>query len=214
MHVLKYSSNIMKKLLYALCALVLLQISTPLNAQVDKNLPRQYSAEDYLLILKNNALLVRLPNNQLKKEALEKSGATNELKELIRETELERKDIRLAFLQTYTFGKIYFYEDYDYKAIQTGNLSGVLTDFEGNIIQDGQLPDQYLVGSFGSTDQMNLDAFIVMDKNFVLLDSPFPYYQRTHYFLSLLTYSKAEVIEKWNERLFLHYTAWFGDGIL
>lgn len=204
----------MKKLLYLLLPLFFLMgWSNSAQGQVDKNLPRKYTAEDYLLILKNNALLVRLPNNQNKKEALEKMGDKEGLRELIRETDLERKDIRLAFVQTYTFGKIYFYEDYNHKAIQTGELKGVLTDFEGNTIPESQLPTQYLIGAFGQTDLMDLDAFVVMDKDFVLLESPFPYYQRTRYFLSLLTYGKAEVIERWNERLFSLYARWFSEGI-
>ncbi len=203
----------MKKLLNTLslfCLLAFMLLYNGTHAQEDKPDSKASQAKQNLRVLRDHALLVRLPNYTLKREALQKAGRDKEMRELELQIKTEKKDIRLAFLKTYTFGKIYFYEDYDYKAIESGNLEGVLTNFEGETIVKEALPKQYLVGSFSATEKLDLDAFVVMDKNFILLDPPFPYYQRTRYFLSLLTYSKAQVIELWNRRLFSKYAAWFG----
>lgn len=204
----------MKKLRIAsILILLLLGFSAKISAQVDKNLPRKYSAEEQLLMLKNNALLVRLPNNLNKKKALIRTGDEKALKEFERELAIERKDIKLAFLQTYTFSNVYFYEDYEYEAVESGKLSGILRDVNDKVVPNEKLPNDYLIGSFGLTERLDLDAFVVMDKHFVQLDYPFPYYQRMRYFLSLLTYSKAEAIEIWNEKLFAKYRKWYGSSI-
>jgi hypothetical protein len=179
----------------------------------DPNLPRTYSVQDHLLILRHSALLVRLPNNQNLIKAYQRAGRTSEIKALKAEIEQTKKDIILAFRQTYTFGKVYFFNDYDHKAVREHNLKGILIDRFEKPVVEAALPNEFLIGAFGSTEQLTLDAFVVMDRNFNQLKSPFPYYQRSNYFLSIFTYSKAEVIEHWNEKLLNKYNQWFSEGI-
>lgn len=205
----------MKKHLYILVLSLLTVVLLPKQtfAQLDPNLPRNYSLEDHLLILRHSALLVRMPNPTSKIQALKQAGLFKKAKEVETENTLERKEILLAFRQVYTFGNVYFFEDYNFKKVQEGNLNGILTNKFGEPVPEAILPNEFLVGAFGQTEMQKLDAFVAMDKNFTQLNAPFPFYQRSNYFLSLLTYSKAEIIQKWNEKLNAKYNVWFSEGI-
>ncbi len=205
----------MKNNLYSLlfACLALSFLPNKATGQLDPNLPRNYSLEDHLLILRHSGILVRLPNPENKIVALKQAGLFTKAKELEEENFLERKETLLAFRQVYTFGKVYFFEDYNYKKVQEGNLKGILINKFGETVPEAILPNEFLIGAFGQTEMQNIDAFVVMDKNFTQLKTPFPFYQRSTYFLSLLTYSKAEIIQKWNEKLNAKYNTWFSEGI-
>jgi hypothetical protein len=131
-------------------------------------------ASQQIVGLKEGALLVRLKQNSLKIQALEKYGRTAEAKDETKKMELENASTIRAVKSSYSFSKVYFfYAEYSDR-ISKRDWNGLVLDTNLNPVD---LPKDLfiLVGEFGETKEMNIDAFVILNEKFEQLGKPFPF---------------------------------------
>jgi len=131
-------------------------------------------ASQQIVGLKEGALLVRLKQNSLKIQALEKYGRSAEAKDETKKMELENASTIRAVKTSYSFSKVYFfYAEYS-DQISKRAWNGLVLDTNLNPVD---LPKDLfiLVGEFGETKEMNIDAFLILNDRFEQLEKPFPF---------------------------------------
>ncbi len=179
----------------------LLLISSGSFAQ-KKVKPKETSRAN-IVMLKTGALLVRLKTSDLKINALKSKGMEKEAEEIRLAQEVTNKKIVAAFRQDYQFSKVYFFYSSHSNKIKEGAHKGYLLNFE--MLPDSSFTGQdYLVGEFDESQNTQIDAFIIKDKNYVQLKKPFPsFVKQTEYGVS--TRSNNEMVTTINENLFDFY---------
>lgn len=168
------------------------------------------SAQRDLKRLKNGALLVRLQENSRTIEALKKAGKNERAEEYRKKQYRENRATLLSFRETFDFCPVYFFYASDSDSIRYGKLEGVLFDVNREQVPAAKVPRHYFTGEFAETPNLGIDGFIIMDRFMIPLEEPFPFYQREHAFLGLVTYSKAQILERLDKKLNDHYELWFG----
>lgn len=201
----------------------LLLISFSFYAQTIEE--RKEKSESDIILLKENALLVRLQSRQKTIELLEQKGLPKKAKYYKEKQETESKELARAF-KNFDFCKVYFFYAHESELIQEGKLDSVTimdenlnpVQFELDtffIAEVGDLPKNYDLDTIqpeeskkrfkkkksysGGTD-MGIKCLYIRDQNFNILDKPFPFYQRYHP-LPLTNLTNEEVILKLNEKL-------------
>ncbi len=162
----------------------LLITALSMNAQQAFNTKEdKITATSHIKALNTGVLLVRLPSNRKKIEALEKTldqDLTNKeyknvlktLNRTLKETEKLHSGIISAMESVYSFSLFGFFMDYDTRQVLEG--SGKLyhadmeTEFELN-----KAASAYVL-SVGSTTETPINAFLVMDLDLHILAQPFP----------------------------------------
>ena len=176
--------------------------STACYAQKKRVKPRDKARAD-IVMLKGGALLVRLKTSELKINALKSKGMLKEA-ELIRVgQESTNKQIVEAFWKEFHFCKVYFFYSNNSEKIKSGNYNGCLMNVNMEI--DSSFTGQnYLTGEFDESETAGIDAFVLKDKNYDQLKSPFPYMIKLNQAL-VTTRSPAKAVKALNDKLFDFY---------
>jgi hypothetical protein len=156
---------------------------------------------EHLQNLKNGALLVRLPTAQNKIKSLLDIGLEKQANKVAREQQLENIKVFLAFKSAYDFSKVYFFYNLSSESIQNGN-------FKGHLLNENLEPDPnvdysgpYYIAEFDVIQTTGLSALVIKDKNFNLLQKPFPYYAKQFDVFPLFRRSKLDVVKTLNKGL-------------
>lgn len=167
-------------------------------------------AKSDLQKLRNGMLLVRLQTAANKIDALVKIGRSEEAKAATLEQYRENKETILAFSQVFTFCPVYFFYADDSEEIRRGNLAGHIFNTDLVAAEDSTgLPEHYFTGEFAETTNLGIDGFILMDKDLIPLESPFPFFQRRYILFNTITLSKAKILDRYNAKLQRTYEMWF-----
>jgi hypothetical protein len=160
-------------------------------------------ARNNIVMLKEGALLVRLRTSELQIEGLKKMGKTEEAEKLKAEQEARNNSIIAAFKKEFTFCKVYFFYSNHSAEVTAGNCRNIIFDADMNIYGNFNC-EKCLVGEFDKSETSSMDAFIMKDRNYDQLKSPFPYLVRLNQaFVS--TRSDEQIVKRLNERLFEFY---------
>ena len=191
--------------LKAVVLVVLLGMGFTLAAQEDLQ-----KAKQQLRQLKSGMILIRLNTKDINVKALESMGRKEQAREL-REKQYQRnKESILAFSEIFDFCPVYFFYAPVSDEIVNGNLKGNIFDADLKVIENvDSLPDTWFVGSFGKTPRLGIEGFVLMDQYLEPLSAPFPFYQRKHIFLGLVSLSRGQMAESYNAKLKKTYRNWF-----
>lgn len=181
--------------------LILLLITTTTFAQ--KKVKPKDVARFNIVMLKGGALFVRLKTSDLKINALKSKGMNKEAEEIRLAQEATNNLIVKAFRNEYQFSKVYFFYSNHSDKIKAGNHKGYLLNFEMQVDSSFTGPN-YLVGEFDESQNTQMDAFIVKDKNYEQVKKPFPsFVKQTEAVVSTRSYNK--VVKLLDEKLFEFY---------
>lgn len=172
---------------------------------------KKEEARENLKKLKDGALLIRLQTSQMKIDALKKRGLVEDAKKAEQKQYDENKEIILSFSQIFDFCPVYFFYSDKSEDIMENRIEGTIFDANQNLVAGTELPNFFLVGEFGNTQKLSLHGLVLMDQFMVPLEYPFPFYQRQFVFFSLFELSKAEMAERYDNRLKVLYAKWFGE---
>lgn len=151
-------------------------------------------------MLKQTALFVRLRTSDLKINGLKQKGKDKEAEEIKTNQEIENKAIVASFRSNFDFCKVYFFYSSNSTEVKKGNYKQYL--FDSNFQKDSTFTgNNYLVGEFDESTTTHIDAFIIKDKNYVQLNSPFPFLTRCNT-MFVATRTKDEVVKQLNKQLF------------
>ena len=100
------------------------------------------------------------PTQSKKVEALRKAGRNEEGDQLKAKMEAEQQAWVNAFKAEYDFGKVYFFYDYNARAIVSGDLSSVF-DFNFNLIEE-DLEPKFLVAGPDETETFSLNGILLL----------------------------------------------------
>jgi len=167
-------------------------------------------ARELLQELKQGVLLVRLPTAQYQLEALREAGRQKERAALQRKLYEEERATLLSFKNTFRFCPVYFFPATASDSVRQGLFEGILFDVDGHPVEPTALQGTIFTGEFSETPKQGIEGFILMDQNMVPLQAPFPFYQRKHGFLGLISRSKAEILEDYQAKLEDYYHSWQG----
>ncbi|MBX7183100.1 MAG: hypothetical protein K1X82_13390 [Bacteroidia bacterium] len=160
-------------------------------------------ASNQIINLKEGALLIRLKKNSLKVEALRKYGREQEAKEEERRMELENASTIRAIKTSYTFSRYYFFYSENSDLLRARKWDGIVLD---STLMPVNLPKNlfYLVGEFGETREMNIDAFVVLDSQYIQMEKPFPFMVKRINNL-VANRKKEDIIRILNDKFFEFY---------
>lgn len=169
-------------------------------------------AKERLQNLKEGMLLVRLQTSSKQIQALEERGMLQEAEAYRQKQYDENKETILAFRKVFDFCPVFFFYADDSEAIRSKALEGTIFDSQLEVLTNTRdLPDFFLTGEFAETPNLKIDGFVIMDEQMLPLKSPFPFYQREHILLGIITLSKGKMIENLNTRLWDTYRLWFEE---
>lgn len=167
------------------------------------------SAEQHISNLKKGALLVSLKSKKNTIKAFEAKGL-NERAEMLREEQtLKNKEIINAFNEKYDFSDVYYFYDFDSRAVKEGDLKGVMLNEELEK-DDGIVPESgsYYIARVGNvyseTFQDDISGIVIMDRNMEQLEKPFPFYVKKRVFF-VVERTIPEMVEILNEKLSKYY---------
>lgn len=166
-------------------------------------------ARERLHNLKNGMLLVRLQTSQKQIDALMERGMLEEA-EAVRQAQYEEnKESILAFSQIFDFCTVYFFYADKSGAIRDKDLAGNIFNSDMEVLNNAAgLPDYFLTAEFAETPNLKIDGVVIMDEQMLPLEGPFPFYQREHILLGLISLSKGKMVERLNSRMHDLYAMW------
>jgi hypothetical protein len=166
-------------------------------------------AKERLENLKNGMLLVRLQTSQKQIEALVDRGMEEEGEARRQEQYEENKESILAFSQVFDFCPVYFFYADKSEAIRDKQLAGNIFNSDLVVLQSvSELPEFFLTAEFAETPNLKIDGVVIMDEQMLPLEAPFPFYQREHILLGLISLSKGSMVERLNARMHDLYNMW------
>lgn len=184
--------------------LVFLLFSSPtIHAQTELE-----EAKIHLQKLSKGMLLVRLQTDSLKITFLEELGRKKEADQVRKAVYQEQREIILSFKKTFHFCPVYFFYSSQTSAIQNGKLYGHIFDHNLELVENDSIPKIYYTAKFAKTENLGINALVIMDNYLIALKAPFPFYQRQYLFFSLFKQSKAAMAERLNKRLFQYAEIW------
>ena len=159
--------------------------------------------------LKKGMLLVRLQTGNKQVNALMDKGLLEEAEAIRQEQYEENKEAILAFSQVFDFCPVYFFYSDESEAIRAKELSGVIFNSDLEMLNNvSALPEYFLTAEFAETPNLKIDGVVIMDEKMLPLEAPFPFYQREHIMLGLISLSKGKMVERLNKRLHEQYKLW------
>lgn len=168
-----------------------------LSAQSDQD-----QAKERLVKLHNGMLLIRLQTSEKQINALTEQGRTEEAEEIRQRQYDENKETILAFSQVFDFCPVYFFYAGDSEKIRSGELAGVIFNSDLEVLANtAGLPEYFLTGEFSETPNLKIDGLVIMDEQMLPLEAPFPFYQREHILMGIITLSKGQMVERLNVRM-------------
>ncbi|MCB0568565.1 MAG: hypothetical protein KDC66_02325 [Phaeodactylibacter sp.] len=181
--------------------------------------------------LKAGTLLVRLPSQQAKIDAMQQvmassntsEAARDRLKSQIETTITNQRVFNLnmvqAFQEAYDFSKALFFYDTNTSRLKSGDQSGIFLD--NNLEADPSIrpgDGPFFILHFGSTSSETSDgveAMIILDSQFERLEKPFPFYQRLNDFSAFIgsflpkpnqkTEDALRIVGKLNKKLHTYF---------
>lgn len=142
------------------------------------------SPERHIRDLHEGILLVRLPSNQRKIEALETMLGNAELSDKDRDriaqnlekTKIETRQLHDAYInafhEEYSFSRYGFFLDYNTPLIREGKIEPF--EAEGATEVYALPDDNWYILSIGHTSGMKVDGMQVLDSTFTVIERPFP----------------------------------------
>ena len=159
--------------------------------------------------LKESFILVRLQTDSLKLKALESRGLHREAEILKRRQYLENREIILSFQQTFDFCPVYFFYSNKSDEIRKGNIVGNVFDYELEIVSSEKLQSEtFFTAEFAKTENLGINALVLMDHFLLPLKAPFPFYQRQYVFFSMIRQGKGTMAKRFNKKLHEYHEAW------
>ena len=166
-------------------------------------------AKERLDNLKNGMLLVRLQTSQKQIDALMDRGMIEEAEDLKQEQYEENKEAILAFSQVFDFCPVYFFYADKSEDIRSKELADNIFNSDLEILTNtADLPEYFLTAEFAETPNLKIDGVVIMDEQMLPLEAPFPFYQREHIMLGLISLSKGKMVERLNTRMHDLYEMW------
>jgi hypothetical protein len=215
------------KLFKTLILLSALLGSSSLSAQ-DMTLLEE-RAQAAIASLKQGTLVVRLPSQRTKLEAMQAVMDDPNTSEAARRRLQTQKEFtiadtrefnlnaRSAFQDNYDFSALLFIFDHSTDELQDGRSSGIFLDSTLEVDEAIQLRDPpFFFLRFGSTSS-GVEAMVITDEHFRDLSKPFPFYQRLNDFSSfmnsiffLFSPNRKEediqrVVDKLNKKLYKYH---------
>lgn len=183
-------------------------------------------AQKQITELRNGVLLVQLKTRQKTIDAYLKKGLEAKAKKVKELQEQDNKNIIKGFNDYFNFCPVYFYTSKDYKNIREQRFSEVI--FYDSLLQPIKAnldlnKTKYYICEISKNNYENstlntipnhsttydrsikFDAFIIKNKDFQQLASPFPYYAKTHVAAKMKNKKRWEAIRKLNYRLKTFY---------
>ena len=170
-------------------------------------------AQQQLKDLKQSFILVRLKTNQLAIESMEEKGLTKRAAALRHKVYLENKETILSFYQTFDFCPVYFFYSDKSDDIRNGKLSGNVFNDKLELVDSDLLEKRpFFTAEFSETENLKMDALILMDDFLLPLKAPFPFYQRRFIFFSLWSQGKGTIAKRYNKKLHKYYQLWHSNA--
>lgn len=170
---------------HLMAMLVTSVISTSLMAQsAETGTDLASTPSGHIVALSEGTLLIRLPTNRKKIQAIEESlenpdlsdKSRERLNDMLEETRLEtvqeQRAYAEAFESEYTFSDYAFFFDYDTPAVLEGWAPLYAGDLETKTEIDGDQP--WYILSIGRTPDSRLDGLIILDDKLDIVPRPFP----------------------------------------
>lgn len=164
-------------------------------------------ADKQILELHEGALLVRLKTYMQVIESLEKEGRDNESESLKIQRDEENKELIAAFRKYYKFSEVYFFNSYDSEKVRAGLLENIFLNDELQPDSTIKCKTEHFFIADISTLQADdvgqtstgIEALVIMDKQFVQLKRPFPFYvKRDEFFMGSRTIREMVGIMNFN----------------
>ena len=88
-------------------------------------------------------------------------------------------------------------------------MAGNIFDSELEILTStAGLPEYFLTAEFAETPNLKIDGLVIMDEQMLPLEAPFPFYQREHTMMGIISLSKGKMVHRLNRRLTDLYDMW------
>lgn len=155
---------------------------------------KRMTSYDYIQLIKENGLLVRLESAEKKVRYLDKNNNSKGVEAERKKVDKENQKLMKTFKDHFDFCDVFFFHPNDAHELKAGKFNKVkLYTSDAEEIKDNSfLREGYLVSSFGTAhgDQYIYDdgekrvslggtggasALVVMDKDYIQLSNPFPY---------------------------------------
>jgi post-segregation antitoxin (ccd killing protein) len=193
--------NLSRKPYFIKVLLILIVLGgNSLRGQSEVSFGSPKTAEEFVQQLRNSALLVRLQDKSVSISTLNEKGMQKEAEALAAEQRRENREILLSFSQIFDFCPVYFFYAKDSEAIRKGNLTGVVFNYNLEIVKIEI--DKFFTAEFAETPDLGIDGLIVKNQNLLALDNDLPFFERRYVFLNLIERSKAEIVEAYNNKLY------------
>ena len=172
----QFSRNVQISLYFAIDR----YINEPSQRKLDNE-----AAHNQISELKNGVLLVRLSTSTAKINAYKSIGKEAEAAETEKEQRSINLEIMQAFKRKFDFCRVEFFLATDSRKVREDNLKGIFLDENLNVDSTITVDPRQAVyaAEFGSTGGsssggIDISALVIMDRNLVKLQKPFPYYTR------------------------------------
>ncbi len=156
------------------------------------------NAHQDIKMLKQGALFVRLKTSDLQINGLKQKGKDKEAEKIKLNQEKENKAIVEAFKTNFDFCKVYFFYSTYSAEVKKGNYKPYLINTD--LQSDSTFTGEYFVGEYDESATTHIDAFIIKDKNYVQLNSPFPFLIKCNASI-VTTRTKEEIVKQLNKEL-------------
>src|SRR5690606_32107285 len=141
--------------------------------------------------------------------ALREKGWNKEASETEQFLRKENEEALHSFDNTFDFCPVYFFYAKNAGEIAGGNLVGYVFDSKLQKVPEEKLQARpFYTAEFGKTEKLDMSAFVLANRQMEPLQAPFPFFERTYTFLSLIKRSKARIVEAYNEKLHSYYERW------
>ena len=180
---------------------LLLCLSAPMAISAQVSAPEEYTKEDFIRDFKQGYLLVRLQDKHLTIKSLKENGNEDEIEQIIAKQRRENQEIMLSFSNVFTFCPVYFFYAKDSEAIRKGDFKDKVFDAQ---LQSVDLNSEKVVftAEFAETEKLGIEGLIIRDSQMLALKDPLPYFERRYAFFGLIERSKAQMIERYNKKLY------------
>jgi hypothetical protein len=193
--------RIFKNKRICLIVLISLLLLPPFHATAQSS---KEMAAEHLKNLEKGALLVRLPTEQYKLQALIDAGKQAEAKKAARRLKVNNRAVYTAFKGGYNYSKVYFFYSLSSDDIKNRN-------FRGNLLNEQLEPDpnivpaeeHFYIAEFTVIEPIGLSALAIMDLTLNYIEKPFPYYVKEYDIIPIFKRNRLSTVRMLNNNL--HY---------
>lgn len=166
-------------------------------------------ARQQLHEMKNGVLLVRLFTKEDQIAALKEHGQLKQAERVSQQQHAENKDIILSFSQVFEFCPVYFFYSRDSESIRNKDFEDKIFDSGLQKVNPSEIKGTVFTAEFSETPNMSIPGLIIMNDQLFPLEAPFPFYQRKHTLLGIITLTKSKMVHRLNNKLRDTYDLWF-----